>query len=186
MIIFGTYLASPAAHSHSAPRATGCDTISPRPRTHWSGAISSGGARCWIRTDAIEPTVHDTAHLQRPGDLRVPVMTCDFSWWQVLGSNQRRLSRRFYRPRTRRPRPARTPCHGGVCAHIWHDQGSPAPNSIRTSCAHYTLRNAAIARPEKNALLETPEWRGLSVITREASYRDLWHPLPLFSPTLRS
>ena|SRR6266446_2369672 len=33
MIIFGTYLASPAAHAHSAPCATACDTISPRPRT---------------------------------------------------------------------------------------------------------------------------------------------------------
>ena len=25
-------------------------------------------------------------------------LTWDFTWWQVLGSNQRRLSRRFYRP----------------------------------------------------------------------------------------
>jgi hypothetical protein len=24
-------------------------------------------------------------------------LTCGFAWWQVLGSNQRRLSRRFYR-----------------------------------------------------------------------------------------
>jgi hypothetical protein len=32
VIIFGTYLASPAPHAHPAPRATGCDTISPRPR----------------------------------------------------------------------------------------------------------------------------------------------------------
>ena len=24
-------------------------------------------------------------------------LTCGYSWWQVLGSNQRRLSRRFYR-----------------------------------------------------------------------------------------
>jgi hypothetical protein len=33
----------------------------------------------------------------------------------------------------------------------------PAPNSVRTSCAHYTkLRDAASAWPEKNALLETP------------------------------
>src|SRR5258708_7507214 len=124
VIIFGTYLASPAAHAHSAPRAAGCDTISPRRRTRWPGAISGAGARCWIRTGQAEPTVQDTAHLQRPGDLGVPVMTCDFSWWQVLGSNQRRLSRRFYRPRTRRPLPARTPCHGGVCARIRHDQGT--------------------------------------------------------------
>ncbi len=29
VIIFGTYSASPAPHAHSAPRATGCDTISP-------------------------------------------------------------------------------------------------------------------------------------------------------------
>ena len=52
VIIFGTYLASPAAHAHSAPHATGCDTISPRPRTRWSGAISGGVARSWIRTGA--------------------------------------------------------------------------------------------------------------------------------------
>ena len=25
-------------------------------------------------------------------------LSCSFAWWQVLGSNQRRLSRRFYRP----------------------------------------------------------------------------------------
>ena len=29
VIIVGAYLASPAAHAHSAPCATGCDTISP-------------------------------------------------------------------------------------------------------------------------------------------------------------
>jgi len=100
MIIFGTYLASPAAHAHSAPRATACDAISPGPRTRWSGAISGGGAGAGLDPAHAEPTVQDTAHPQRPGDLRVPVMTCDFSRWQVLGSNQRRLSRRFYRPRT--------------------------------------------------------------------------------------
>ncbi len=72
--------------------------ISPRQRTRWSGAISGGGGRCWVGTSYAEPTVDDAAHRQRPGDLRVPVMTCNFSWWQVLGSNQRRLSRRFYRP----------------------------------------------------------------------------------------
>ena len=37
VIIFGTYLASPAAHARSAPGATGCDTISPRPRTRCQG-----------------------------------------------------------------------------------------------------------------------------------------------------
>src|SRR5258708_32440963 len=83
VITLGTYLAQAAAHAHSVPRAAGCDTISPRPRTRWSGAISGAVARCWIRAGQAEPTVQDTAHLQRPGDLRVPVMTCDFSWWQV-------------------------------------------------------------------------------------------------------
>jgi hypothetical protein len=89
--------------SRTRPSAAACDRmrrISPRPRTRWSGAISGGGGRCWVGANYAEPTVDDTAHLQQPGDLGVPVMTCDFSWWQVLGSNQRRLSRRFYRPRT--------------------------------------------------------------------------------------
>jgi hypothetical protein len=36
-------------------------------------------------------TAHDAAYMQRAGRFR--------RWWQVLGSNQRRLSRRFYRPR---------------------------------------------------------------------------------------
>ena len=29
---------------------------------------------------------------------RIGAVNWDFGWWQVLGSNQRRLSRRFYRP----------------------------------------------------------------------------------------
>ena len=98
MIIFGTYLAQPAAHAHPAPCATASDTISPRPRSRWSGLFRVVVAGVGLEPTQAEPTVQDTAHLQRPGDLRVPVMTCDFSWWQVLGSNQRRLSRRFYRP----------------------------------------------------------------------------------------
>ncbi len=52
VIIFGAYLAQPAAHADSAPRAAGCDKISPRPRTHWPGATSGAGARCWIRPGA--------------------------------------------------------------------------------------------------------------------------------------
>jgi hypothetical protein len=31
------------------------------------------------------------------GNEQVLALTCSFTWWQVLGSNQRRLSRRFYR-----------------------------------------------------------------------------------------
>ncbi len=51
VIIFGTYLASPAAHAQSAPRAAGGDTISPRPRTRWPGAISGAGGRCRVGTN---------------------------------------------------------------------------------------------------------------------------------------
>jgi hypothetical protein len=52
LIIFGTYLAQPAAYAHSAPGATACDTISPRPRKRWPGAIPGAGAKCWIRPGA--------------------------------------------------------------------------------------------------------------------------------------
>ncbi len=98
MIIFGTYLAQAAAHAHSAPRAAGCDKISPDPVRTGQGLFQVVAPAAGFEPAQAEPTVQETAHLQWPGDLRVPVMTCDFSRWQVLGSNQRRLSRRFYRP----------------------------------------------------------------------------------------
>jgi hypothetical protein len=43
------------------------------------------------RLPQTAPSTHET----RPTGLG---LTCEFSRWQVLGSNQRRLSRRFYRP----------------------------------------------------------------------------------------
>jgi hypothetical protein len=42
-------------------------------------------------------------------------------WWQVLGSNQRRLSRRFYRPPAKAFRPAITSGRAVVWARIGHD-----------------------------------------------------------------
>ncbi len=38
----------------------------------------------------------------------LPRLTWDYMWWQVLGSNQRRLSRRFYRYLPIAPSPATT------------------------------------------------------------------------------
>jgi hypothetical protein len=109
VIIFGTYLAQPAAYAHSAPGATACDTISPDRVSAGQVLFLVPAPSAGFDPGQAEPTVQDTAHLQRPGDLRVPVMTCDFSWWQVLGSNQRRLSRRFCRPCTGFVLPAFTP-----------------------------------------------------------------------------
>jgi hypothetical protein len=43
---------------------------------------------------------HPAVQGQAQDDLRRPL---DLGWWQVLGSNQRRLSRRFYRPGTNMP-----------------------------------------------------------------------------------
>jgi hypothetical protein len=42
--------------------------------------------------------VPHTAPPEGRQDQMKPCLTRGFTWWQVLGSNQRRLSRRFYRP----------------------------------------------------------------------------------------
>jgi hypothetical protein len=51
MMIFGTYSAQPAAYDRSGPHATAYRKINPRPRVRWSGLISGGGGRCWVRTN---------------------------------------------------------------------------------------------------------------------------------------
>src|SRR5450755_3921381 len=51
----------------------------------------------WHFEDPGGRAVARTVHFQRDGCPRTgPEL--GFCWWQVLGSNQRRLSRRFYRP----------------------------------------------------------------------------------------
>jgi hypothetical protein len=54
------------------------------------------------RTSATSPPASHQAGQRKPPQtlcrFAVSSMSCDTTWWQVLGSNQRRLSRRFYRP----------------------------------------------------------------------------------------
>ncbi len=60
------------------------------------------------RPSAIPRMSHDQPHTAAPSGIWLHAPTCNrdakaslsccFAWWQVLGSNQRRLSRRFYRP----------------------------------------------------------------------------------------
>src|ERR1022692_1802944 len=57
--------------------------------------------------------------------LTTPVLVrgCFVRWWQVLGSNQRRLSRRFYRPTGEASSPALAARHERTWARTGHDHG---------------------------------------------------------------
>jgi hypothetical protein len=65
-----------------------------------SGRYHCSSGPCWpvmTREDPGERAVARTAHFQRDGWVSRTRPELGFCWWQVLGSNQRRLSRRFYR-----------------------------------------------------------------------------------------
>jgi hypothetical protein len=71
-----------------------------------SGGLTPAAARS-DRANAIPRISHDQRqeaasggvwlHRPRSTQRRHSAVSLDFSWWQVLGSNQRRRSRRFYR-----------------------------------------------------------------------------------------
>ena len=66
-----------------------------------SGRYHCSSSRCrpvMTREHPGERTVARTVRFQRHGLSRVLGLSWGFAWWQVLGSNQRRLSRRFYIP----------------------------------------------------------------------------------------
>src|SRR6202034_1089231 len=57
-------------------------------------------------------------------------------WWQVLGSNQRRLSRRFYRPLANTPSPALVPLLLPTSARIWRRYLAKRMAHALLKCCH--------------------------------------------------
>src|SRR5262249_28025038 len=77
----------------------------PRERTHRNRAAAGPMTATWPRrTSRVYPTPSGSrprfaaSGCMRVGEVRMSssALTWGFDWWQVLGSNQRRLSRRFY------------------------------------------------------------------------------------------
>ena len=87
----GAQLASPSPTRPLGAACSGCDTIKPRGRVRaGQGLFQASAPSAGFEPAQAEPTVQDTARLQRLGDLGVRGMTCDFGWWQETGSNRRR------------------------------------------------------------------------------------------------
>jgi hypothetical protein len=91
--------------------------------------------------------------------LRIPLtrhtasLTCRFTWWQVLGSNQRRLSRRFYRGLpvkiTYSLWPAETRILRALSSRLNHSSTESRPGSPGMSGRHWLVAavTATIADP---------------------------------------
>ena len=71
---------------HTPPTDDRADTALTWPNTSWNKSLAAARPAGPISAATDGPD-HFTWRL-----------TLGFTWWQVLGSNQRRLSRRFYRP----------------------------------------------------------------------------------------
>jgi hypothetical protein len=68
-----------------------------QPRVCRSAVFLPAAARSWPSRRSRADGLADRS-LSRPPRSRFTMSELGFCWWQVLGSNQRRLSRRFYRP----------------------------------------------------------------------------------------
>jgi hypothetical protein len=68
-----------------------------QPRVCRSAVFLPAAARSWPSRRSRAGGLADRS-LSRPPRSRFTMSELGFCWWQVLGSNQRRLSRRFYRP----------------------------------------------------------------------------------------
>jgi hypothetical protein len=119
----------------------------------------------WALSSHPIPAHGSPGRLAAPGARRsraIAPLTSYFSWWQVLGSNQRRLSRRFTDPRRQHPEPVRLRREelGWSQRQLAERAGMSQPGVARFEAGGTTLRRSRLP-PEWKPRLTEPYQRPL-------------------------